>query len=57
MRKQIVPAGFHKWAVRPNNGLSIKILSTFLSKKELKQLVDRYMVAKKIMLWESLAND
>ncbi len=50
----IVPAGNHKWAVRPKYGLCMKILKKVFSKKELDDLVDRYMEVKRQMLLKRL---
>lgn len=37
----------YKMTVRPKSGLSINILREFLTDKELEDLIDRYMEAKK----------
>jgi hypothetical protein len=42
--------GYRKLFVRPTYGLSLKILRSFMSKKEVEALLDRYMIAKKDMI-------
>ena len=52
---QKIKAGYHKWASRPKYGLQIRILEHFMTKKEVKVLIDKYMRAKAEMLWEALS--